>query len=421
MFAAPPQHGKTEVTLALLAFLVIEHPGLRWAYVTYNQKRANTVSRKFRRVMAAAGHAIVGTLAVVYLAGGGQILFTSIDGGITGEPVDGAAFIDDPYKGRKEADSEQRREVVEDTYREAIETRLHPGASLFVLATRWHPQDLSGTLSDPSTDDPFDYINLRAIAEGPVNENGVVLDDPLGRKVGEPLFPAKWSREALLKKKRKVLDFAWEALYQGRPRPRGGTVFHEPTFYTRLPVRYVGGFGLDLGYTESAKADWSVCAEVWREDRANDEPLFYLVHVDRDQVEAADFALTLRANHVRRPRFKMYWRASGTEKGAASFLIRRKLPLVVSQPPGGKLVSATEFATAWNDGRFLVPDPEVFEHVEGWLYPVLDVIRDFTGSGDEKDDDVDAIGNVIDRLIQTVTGAYGALRGGRKGLPKPRA
>ena len=416
-FAAPPQHGKTEVTLALLAFLVLEHPGLRWAYITYNQKRANSVARKFKRLLANVGEVVGGTLSQMYLPGGGQCLFTSIDGGITGEPVDGAAVIDDPYKNRKEADSAERRRVVEEAYREAIETRVHPGASIFLLATRWHPLDLSGVLTAPPSNDndepPWEYINLRAIAEGPTNENGVVTDDPNGRRVGEPLFPEKRPLDYLLKKRRRVLEFAWEALYQGRPRPKGGKVFHGVTYYTRLPVHFRGGFGLDLAYTAKTSADWSICVELWREERRGQEPLFYVKHVDRHQVEAKDFALTLRARKVKRPSFRMFWRASGTEQGAASFLKAHphRLPIIVDQPPGDKLVSATPVAVAWNDGRVLVPDPEIFEDVEEWLMPFLDCLHNFTGSGKEQDDDADALGNVFDKLNTAPANGGGAGRG----------
>lgn len=416
-FAAPPQHGKTEVTLALLAFLVLEHPGLRWAYITYNQKRANSVARKFKRLLANVGEVVGGTLSQMYLPGGGQCLFTSIDGGITGEPVDGAAIIDDPYKNRKEADSQERRSVVEEAYREAIETRIHPGASIFLLATRWHPLDLSGTLTATNdNDEPWEYINLRAIAEGPTNDNGVVIDDPNGRRVGEPLFPEKRPLDYLLKKRRRVLEFAWEALYQGRPRPKGGKVFHGVTYYTRLPVHYRGGFGLDLAYSAKTSADWSICVELWREEQGRGElPKFYVIMVDRHQVEAKDFALTLRARRVKRPRFYMYWRASGTEQGAASFLKAHphRLPIVIEQPPGDKLVSATEVAIAWNDGRVLVPDPEVFgEEVEEWLMPFLDCLHNFTGNGKEQDDDADALGNVFDKLnTAPTTNTGGAGRG----------
>jgi len=413
VFAAPPQHGKTEVTLALLAFLTLEHPGRRWAYVTYNQKRANSVARKMKRVLAAAGIVPGGTLAQMYIPGGGQILFTSVDGGITGEPIDGACFIDDPYKGRPEADSALRREVVESTYREAIEVRVHPGASIFVLATRWHPEDLSGTLIEEG----WAYINLRAIAEGPTNDNGVVLDDPNERQVGEPLFPELWPLEALEKKRSNVLEFAWAALYQGRPRPKGGKVFHEPTFYTRLPTTYRGTFGLDLAYTARTGADWSICLELWREERKRgEEPLYYVVHVDRAQVEATMFALTLKARHVGRKSWRMHWRRSGTEKGGARFLKQQGLPIEEHTPPGDKLVCAEPVAAAWNGGRVLVPDPEQFPGAELWLHAFLGVLVNFTGTAkNERDDDVDALSTAYDYL-QTPKRVFS----GRRDLPKPR-
>ncbi len=408
VFAAPPQHGKTEVTLALIAFLVLEYPGGRWAYITYNQKRANSVSRKFKRLMAAAGEVVGGTLALMYLPGGGQVIFTSIDGGITGEPVDRAAFIDDPLKGRKEADSTSRRETVDETYREAIETRVHPGGSIFVLATRWHPQDLSGTLIAEG----WQYINLPALAEGEVNENGICKDDPNGRRPGEPLFPDMWSVEALERKRAKVLDFSFAALYQGRPRPKGGKVFHEPTYYSRLPVHYSGGYGADLAFTAKTSADWSICVEIWKEPRHGMPPLYYVRWVDRAQVEAPSFAMTLKARHVKRPTWRFHWRPSGTEKGAGQFIIRQRIPLVMTQPPGDKLVSATPLAAAWNEGRVQVPDPEVFGDCEEWLLPFLDIFANFTGTGKEHDDDVDATANIFDALERKVaSNAGGAGRG----------
>lgn len=409
MFAAPPQHGKTETTLALIAFLVLEHPGLRWAYVTYNQKRANAIARKFRVLMASAGGVCAGTLAQMYLPGGGQILFTSIDGGITGEPVDGAVFIDDPYKGRvgpTGADSAARRELVDFTYREAVEPRVHRGASMFLLATRWHPQDLSGTL----VEEGWTYINLRAMAEGEVNDNGVVVDDPNGRRVGEALFPAMWPVDALEKKRSRTLDFTWSSLYQGRPRPKGGKVFHEPTYYQALPKQYRGAYGLDLAFTAKTQGDWSACVELWREDRAGEDPYYFVIVVNRAQVEAPEFGLTLKACHVRRPRFKMRWRASGPEKGSAQFLRRLGIPIETKQPPGDKLVSAQDVAAAWNAGHVLVPDPDVFPDCEEWLDPFLAVVSNFTGTSKEKDDDVDALGNAHDALRATDTGEFFSIK-----------
>jgi hypothetical protein len=394
-FAAPPQHGKTQVTLHGLAWLIVNHPGKRHAYITYSLYRARSVARMVKRILADAGIVCGGTLSQMLLPGGGQCVFTSIDGGITGEPVDGVAIIDDPYKNRKEADSQVRRAVIEDSYRQAIETRVHDGASVFLLATRWHPQDLSGTL----VDEGWEYINLPAIAE---NDNA--KPDPNGREVGEPLFPQLWSLASLLSKQQKVGEFTWSALYQGRPRPRGGKIFKNTFFYKKLPDEgYRGAFGVDLAYTEKKKNDLSVCLELLRVDRTLKDgssalPIFFVKHVDREQVEAPEFTLTLRGRHIKHKTFPMLWRASGTEKGAASFIQQREIPLRVVPPPGDKIVSSEEAAAAWNDGRVLVPDPEHFPQCEAWLYPFLDVIHNFTGSGKEKDDDVDALGNAMKAL-----------------------
>lgn len=388
VFAAPPQHGKTNCTLHGLAWIIIKHAGKRHAYITYSQNRARSVARSVRRILAAAGVVVTGTLDQMVLPGGGQCLFTSIDGGITGEPVDGVAFIDDPFKNRREADSALRREIIDTAYREAIETRVHPGASVFVLATRWHPQDLSGTLIAEG----WEYINLPAIAE----EN-----DPNGREIGEALFPQMWPLAALLAKQAKVLGFTWAALYQGRPRPKGGKVFHEPNYYRELPTEgFRGAFGLDLAYTAKTTADHSICLELWRaEPRVEGmEPVFYVIHVDRAQVEAPEFAKTLKLRHDHRPGWPMLWRASGVEKGSASFLVEADIPVEVRNPPGDKLVASQDSAAAWNAGRILVPDLEKFPEAAVWLPRFLDIVANFTGLGKEHDDDVDGLGNAFEAL-----------------------
>lgn len=381
VFAAPPQHGKTECTLHSLVYICRRYPTRRHAYITYNQQRANRVSKKVKRLLQRSGVKVRGTLNCLELPGGGQVLFSGMEGGITGEPVDGLCIIDDPFKDVAEANSAARRELVLDTYRSAIQTRVHAGASILVLATRWHPEDLSGVLINEG----WEHINLPAIAEGD--------NDPNGRAPGEPLFPAMWPIEELEKKREEVLEFTWAALYQGRPRPKGGTVFHDPTFYTQLPTVYSAGFGVDLAYTANTKSDWSICVELWRETRPGDLPLFYVKHVDRARVEAPVFASTLKKRHQERPGARMLFRGSGTEKGSVDFIRQQGIPLEHRSPPGDKFVSAQAVAAAWNAGRVLLPDVGVFPEAERWIYAFLSVVSNFTGSGREKDDDVDGLAN----------------------------
>lgn len=403
VFAAPPQHGKTEVTLHGLCWIIQRFPDKRHAYITYSQRRANRVAKKVRGLLKTMGIVVGGTLAQMELPGGGQCVFTSIAAGLTGEPVDGVAIIDDYYSGRAQADSQARRSAVLDSYREVVETRVHPGGSIFVLATRWHPEDLSGTLISEG----WEYINLPAFAEGAVNDNGVVVDDPLGRKPGDALFPEFWSAEELEKKRVKVGEFAWAALYQGRPRPRGGKVYHEPTFYAELPKEgYRGIFGIDLAYTAKTSADWAVCLELWRVEpkKHGERPKFYVIRVDRRQCEADTFADLLETRHKLRKSWPMHWRyGGGGEKGVATF-IKKKVPLIVSPAPGDKLVCATGAAAAWNAGDILVPDPEHFPEAEEWIHAFLGVLSNFTGNGKEVDDDSDALGTAYDKLQTSDSG-----------------
>lgn len=403
VFAAPPQHGKTQVTLHGLVWLILKYPEKRHAYITYSQERARSVARNVKRILEALGVVVSGTLDMMTfpgLSGLAQCKFTSIDGGITGEPVDGVAIIDDPFKNRKEADSPTRRNVVKESYEEAIETRVHPGASVFVLATRWHPEDLSGFLIDAG----WMNINLPALAEE---------DDPNGRQPGEALFPDMWSAEALDEKRKRVGEFTWAALYQGRPRPRGGTVFHEPTYYSELPKYGVSvAFGVDLAYTAKTVSDVSICLELWKEKRQDNlEPLYYIRQVDRGQVEAPDFAGVLSMRAKQKPGAKFLWRGSGTEKGSAQFIRKQGVPLTLTQPPGDKFVSSQEAAALWNQGLIMVPDPEQFPEASSWLDVFLGVVLNFTGNDKERDDDVDALGNAVAAFgNESIKGAYRRLK-----------
>jgi phage terminase large subunit-like protein len=264
----------------------------------------------------------------------------------------------------------------------SVLTRLHPGVSAVNIATRWHPKDPSGVLIAEG----WENVNLAAIAEE---------GDVLGRQVGEALAPKIRPIEFLIQQRRDLTEVPFAAMYQGRPRPRGGCVFHDPRFYTELPKEgYAVGFGVDLAYTAKSNADWSVCLEMWRVGQAHDrDAKFYVVCVDRAQVEAPSFALTLKARSMRRPGAKMIWRASGTEKGSAQFIKNQGIPIRVEQPPGDKFVSATAVAAAWNNGNVLLPDPDKFPEANRWLVTFLSNVADFRGEGDEVDDEIDALGN----------------------------
>ncbi len=147
---------------------------------------------------------------------------------VTGRRAD-LAVIDDPIKGRKDADSITVRENLWDWYRADFHNRLKPGAAIILIQTRWHEDDLAGRIL------PEDYnghtgwivgregerwfvVNLPALAEA---------DDALGRAVGEALWAEWFSRDMLDVEKVVQGPRNWAALYQQRPAPEEGNYFRK--------------------------------------------------------------------------------------------------------------------------------------------------------------------------------------------------
>jgi predicted phage terminase large subunit-like protein len=149
---------------------------------------------------------------------GGVYRAAGAGGSITGRRSD-LFVIDDPIKGREDADSETIREKVWSWYRAEVITRLKPGARIVVIQTRWHEDDLSGRLLQEMAEgaDQWRVINLPAIAEGD--------HDPMGRAAGEPLWPEWEGLDALERKRKAVGEREWAALYQQRPAPLEGSLF----------------------------------------------------------------------------------------------------------------------------------------------------------------------------------------------------
>jgi phage terminase large subunit-like protein len=397
VFAAPPQHGKTETTIHAFAWWIKKFPHLRYAYATYSSDRSQRVGRRALAIAQRADVQLVAAnMGLWTTPADGQVLWTSVGGGMTGEPIDGCIVIDDPLKDRKEANSPTIRENHKDWFHGVVETRVHPGASVIVMATRWDADDLSGYLVRELG---FTYINLRAIAEAerPAGDN---------RQVGEALWEKHRPLSMLLERKH-ANEWNFASLYQGDPRPKGGALFQEPTYYKELPERgFKIGYGVDLAYTEKTHADFSVCVEIWavppeRKSRADVfEPkdwLFYIVNVQRKQVDAPSFTLTLKAaQSTRRGRFYMY--GSGTEIGAASFIRSKGIPLTIMDPAGrDKFTRAMLTSELWNLGRILLPEDS---EANPWADVFADEVTSFTGVKDRRDDQVDAMVSGIDAMLQ---------------------
>lgn len=409
----------TLFTLIALLWLATFYPGLRHAYVTYNQTRAEEVSKDFKDLAARVGFDPYGTLEKMCLAGGTTLKFTSVKGGITGTPIDGVCVIDDPIKGAKEANSPTHRADAVRWWKMEARSRRHARTSYIAMATRWHVADLSGYLIK---EQDFRYLNLKAIAE-PANDNdiapdGTVKSDPLHRRVGESLCPNRKPPEFF--KDEQADRNTWYSMYQGEPQPLGGTVFTAPAFYLPkdLPTRgFKRVFGLDLNYTKKTASDFSAWVDVWayRDPKlrdykdANDKigtPViwFYIVEAIRKQVDAPSFTRTLKAKKAENAGVRFYWYAAGTEIGAADFIKKAGIPLTVRTPIGDKLVRANRNTTKlWNLGRVMLPRLEEDDESEStieWVTVLAEEFASFTGVSDVHDDLVDAVVVAVDELLK---------------------
>lgn len=165
---------------------------------------------------------------------GGFYFATGVGGGVTGRRAD-LGIIDDPIKGRKEADSETVRETTWDWYVDDFRTRLKPDGAILIIQTRWHQDDLAGRILPEDWAGESGWVTARDGEEWYVlclpAEAG--LNDPLGRKPGDWLwtewFSPEWWEQTKRTAKQKDIR-TWNSLYQQVPKDAEGTFFRREWF-----------------------------------------------------------------------------------------------------------------------------------------------------------------------------------------------
>lgn len=390
---APPRFAKTESILHMPAWAWWNtDPNLNFGYASYNVSIANSKSKIARNIARRQGYEFDSELIKDWrIKDGGGFIATGINGELTGKGFK-IGVIDDAVKNRLEAESALKRQTAVEFLESTFLPRLEPGGSVFINMTRWHPDDLAGhcikNLGWP-------YIRIPAIDE-----------------FGNSTWPERWPTESLLEKKQTSGVYTWSSLYQGEPRPRGGSVFQDPWGYKLLPVQQTQfAIGVDMAYSTKSSADYSVIVVM-----AKCRDYYYIADVVRAQVQPPQFAELLRQYKMKYPAARMRWYASGTEKAAAAFIRELKdpsfpnrpyIPLDAIPPRGDKFTRAIAYAAAWNAGRVLIPDsPDSLSTDTPWLNDFLTEHATFTGVNDDHDDQVDAAVAAFD-VLQSSTSDWG--------------
>jgi predicted phage terminase large subunit-like protein len=168
-----------------------------------------------------------------------------------GEVLVHNCIIDDPVKSYADAMSPLVRKRVQDWWTGTMVSRIEPGGAAILVMARWHADDLAGFLlkEDPEN---WSEIRLPAVCDS--------LDDPLGRELGEPLWPERFPLAELERRKHETSlslgESVWLAQYQQTPRAPSGDIFVTSKWRYGVPADVPAGTrwcrGWDLAATDGA-------------------------------------------------------------------------------------------------------------------------------------------------------------------------
>lgn len=234
VFMPPGSAKSTYVSVVAPAYVMGKRPGERFILTSYASDIAWKQSRKCRQIVSSAkyrpifktglahGNASVESWA---LDNGSEFMACGLLAGVTGNRANWV-LVDDPVAGREDAESMAIRKKTKDAYEDDLLTRLIPGGKQIIVQTRWHEDDLSGSIL------PEGWNGESGLMRGRDGQEWYVLclpaicdrdDDPLGRAIGEPLWP-EWFKGDHFEKFR-GRPRTWSALFQQKPRPSEGAEF----------------------------------------------------------------------------------------------------------------------------------------------------------------------------------------------------
>jgi predicted phage terminase large subunit-like protein len=234
LFLPPGSAKSTYATVVAPTWAMGRKPGFKVIAVSYGTDLARKFGRRMRSItkqpafntLFDTGLSLESSAAHEWaLENGSEFMGGGMLSGITGNRADFIA-IDDPIKGRQEADSEVTRKSTIDAYQEDVLTRLKPGGSLMITQTRWHEGDLAGSILPEGWAGESGMIHCR---DGETWEvicipaKATRADDPLGRLPGEYIWPEWFGRDHWAPFER--LPRTWSALYQQVPSPDTGDYF----------------------------------------------------------------------------------------------------------------------------------------------------------------------------------------------------
>jgi len=390
MIFMPPRHGKSMLASQFFpAWWMGMNPEKYIIAASHTQGLADDFGRKVRNLMADPRHeamfpgsSVSGdshAMARFHTAKGGTYLGVGVGVAIAGRGAH-LLLIDDPIKSREDAESDTMRARLKSWYQSDAYTRLMPGASVVVIQTRWHPDDLAGWLLADHQHEGWEVVNLPALAE---------QDDQLGRDEGQPLWPEQFGEEALQRLRLAVGSRDWNALYQQRPAALEGGLFKLDWFkrYGTAPAKFQRIIqSWDTGMKAAEVNDPSVCT-TWGETETG----YYLLDVLRRRMEYPELRRMAQSLAEKwHPHSVLIEDKASGQSLLQELRANTKLPVLGIEPKGDKVVRSQSVSPLVEAGKVYLPE------VAPWLPDLEAGLLNFPNVA--HDDQVDSMTQALSYL-----------------------
>ena len=366
----PPRHGKSILTSEFFpAWYMGRNPDKFIICSTYAQDLADDFGRKVRNQLQDKYYLDLFPNAKLSTDSASVRRFHTSMGGVyyavgAGSAITGRGahllLIDDPVKGREEADSQAMRKNLLDWYQATAYTRLMPNGSVILIQTRWHEDDLAGWILKETGHEGWDIVEFPAILNEPAAEM-------LGLKKGDPLWKESYPIERLEEIKKTIGTREWTSLYNQTPSIEEGNVIKRWWWKTwkkeDLPNIEYKIQSWDTAYTVSETSDYSACT-TWGVFNGEGGYNLILLNSYRERLtfpELKNTAVHLYNEH--QPDLVLV-EAKASGLSLVQELMRTGLPITPFNPRRmDKLARVHSVAPLFESGRIWAPDTDETEAV----------------------------------------------------------